>query len=396
MSGKYDFDEKINRKGTYSSKWDARQRLIDFGLTERYDDDTIPLFVADMDFACPPKIIEALHKTADHKIFGYSVIPDEYFDAIISWCNRRYDWSVTKEQIVYTCGTVNALYLSIQAFTEPGDAVIVQQPVYPAFTNAVVDNGRTLLNNAVVNHDGYYTIDFEDFEEKAKQENTRLFFLCSPHNPTGRVFSPEDLRKLSDICKANDVLIVSDEIHADILRCGSKFYPLAALAEDDSHIITCTGINKTFNTAGLHCSNIIIKDDKLRKRYLKERGHSAPTPFAISALIAAYNECEDWLEELKAYLDETLEYVDSFLKHHMPNVKMTVPEGTYIIWMDFSGYGISDEEVHRRIYSEANVLLEDGFRFGDGGNGFQRMCIPSPRPVIEEAFERIARAFEDL
>ena len=239
-----------------------------------------------------------------------------------------------------------------------------------------------------MNNDGYYTIDFEDFEEKAKQDSTKLFFLCSPHNPTGRVFSPDELRKLSDICKANGVLIVSDEIHADILRCGSNFYPLAAVVEDDAHIITCTGINKTFNTAGLHCSNIIIKDEKLRKRYLKERGHSAPTPFAISALIAAYNECEDWLEELKAYLDETLEYIDKFLKRRMPKVKMTVPEGTYIIWMDFSGYGISDEEVHRRIYSEANVLLEDGFRFGDGGNGFQRMCIPSQRPVIEEAFER--------
>ena len=396
MAGKYNFDEKINRIGTYSSKWDARQKLIDYGLTERYDDDTIPLFVADMDFACPSKIIEALHKTADHKIFGYSVIPDEYFEAVISWFKRRYNWSVAKEQIVYTCGTVNALYLSIQAFTEPGDAVIVQQPVYPAFTNAVVDNERTLLNNAVVNNDGYYTIDFEDFEEKAKQDSTKLFFLCSPHNPTGRVFSPDELRKLSDICKANGVLIVSDEIHADILRCGSNFYPLAAVVEDDAHIITCTGINKTFNTAGLHCSNIIIKDEKLRKRYLKERGHSAPTPFAISALIAAYNECEDWLEELKAYLDETLEYIDKFLKRRMPKVKMTVPEGTYIIWMDFSGYGISDEEVHRRIYSEANVLLEDGFRFGDGGSGFQRMCIPSPRPVIEEAFERIAKAFKDL
>ncbi len=393
---KYNFDETVNRKGTFSSKWDARQQLIDYGLTERYDDDTIPLYVADMDIACSPQILKALHRTADHRIFGYSIIPDEYYDAVTGWFKRRYDWSVEKEQIVYTCGTVNALYLSIRAFTSPGDAVIVQQPVYPPFTDAVLNNGRALLNNALVNNDGYYTIDFEDFEEKAKQDNTKLFFLCSPHNPTGRVFTQDELRQLSDICRANDVLIVSDEIHSDIIRCNQDFYSMAALVSENEHIITCTGINKTFNTAGLHCSNIIIKDETLRKKYKNERGHSEPTPFAISALIAAYNESEQWLEELKVYLDDTLYYIKDFLNKRMPKVKMRIPEGTYIIWMDFTGYGISDKEVHRRIYSEANVLLQDGFRFGEGGKGFQRMCIPSPRHVIEEASERIAKAFADL
>ena len=396
MTGRYDFDEKINRIGTYSSKWDARKKLIDLGLTERYDDETIPLFVADMDIACPPQVVKALHDTADRRIFGYSIIPDEYYEAVINWFQRRHGWSVEKEHIVYTSGTVNSLYICIRAFTQPGDGVIVQQPVYPPFTDAVLNNGRVLLNNALVNNDGYYTIDFEDFEEKAKQDSTKLFFLCSPHNPAGRVFTKQELIRLSDICRANDVLIVADEIHGDIIRCNQDFYPMAAVVDDDSHIITCTGINKTFNTAGLHCSNIIIKDEALRKKYKSERGHSEPTPFAISALIAAYNESEQWLEELKAYLDDTLYYIEDFFKKRMPKVKMRIPEGTYIIWMDFTGYGISDKEVHRRIYSEANVLLQDGFRFGEGGAGFQRMCIPSPKAVIEEALERIAKAFEDL
>lgn len=393
---KFNFDEIIPRRNTYSSKWDARQSIIDYGLTDRYDDDTIPLFVADMDIACSPQIIDALHKTVDHQIFGYSTIPDEYYEALISWFKRRLDWDIKKEEIVYNAGTVDALGVALKAFTQPRDGVIVQQPVYPAFVNSTVDNNRRPLNNAVVNNDGYYSIDFEDFEKKAKQKDTKLFFLCNPHNPTGRIFTPNELKRMSDICKENDVLIVADEIHGDIIRCDKTFYPLASLVEDSSHIITCTGINKTFNTAGLHCSNIIIPDPKLREKYKKARGHQTPTPFAISALIAAYNESEQWVEDLKTYLDDILNYVDNFLKTKMPKVKMLVPEGTYIIWMDFREYGISPDEIHSRIYNEANVLLQNGEIFGEDGLGFQRMCIPAPKSVIKEAMNRISDAFSDL
>jgi len=393
---KYDFDEIVNRRGTYTTKWDGGDWLISLGMTERYDEDTIPLYSADMDIACAPAIIDALHRTADHRIFGYSLIPPEYKKAIIDWFKRRNNWEIREEEIVYNAGTVPVLHKCARAFTSPGDGIIVQLPAYPAFAAATLKNGRKMLGNALVETDGYYTIDFDDFEQKAKQESTKLFFLCSPQNPTGRVFGRDELKKMSDICKANDVIIVADEIHGDLIRQSETFYPIATVSESGKHIVSCTGINKTFNTAGLHCSNLVITDAKLRKKYLRERGHEVPTPFAISALIAAYNESEDWLDELKVYLDGTLKWIDEFLKKRMPKVKMLVPEGTYIIWMDFRGYGISDKAVHDRIYSEANVLLEDGFRFGEGGEGYQRMCIPAPRAVIMEAFERIAEAFADL
>ncbi|MBT3319282.1 MAG: pyridoxal phosphate-dependent aminotransferase [Clostridia bacterium] len=393
---KYNFDEIVDRRGTYTTKWDGRDWLLSLGMTERYDDDTIPLYSADMDIACAPKIVEALHAAADHRIFGYSLIPPEYKKAIIDWFKRRLDWQINEDEIVYNAGTVPALSTCVKAFTQPSDSIIVQLPAYPAFASATRNNGRKMLNNALVNNNGYYTIDFEDFEEKAKQRETTLFFLCSPHNPTGRVFTRDELKRLSDICAANGVIIVADEIHGDLIRQSETFYPIATVSESDKHIVSCTGINKTFNTAGLHCSNLVITDKALRRKYLRERGHEVPTPFAISALIAAYNESEDWLDELKVYLDGTLKWIDEFLKERMPKVKMFVPEGTYIIWMDFRGYGISDKEVHDRIYSEANVLLEDGFLFGAGGDGFQRMCIPAPRAVIKEAFERIAGAFADL
>lgn len=393
---KYNFDEIINRRGTSAAKWDGRDLMISLGMTERFDEQTIPLFVADMDIACAPAIIDALHKRADQRIFGYSLITPEYRKAIIDWFARRLNWDIQDEQIVYNAGTVPALHTCVKAFTQKGDGIIVQLPAYPAFARAARKDGRKMLNNALVNNGGYYTIDFDDFEEKAKQESTKLFFLCSPQNPTGRVFGKDELKRMSDICRANDVIIVADEIHGDLIRCGQTFYPIATVSETDTHIITCTGINKTFNTAGMHCSNLVITDEKLRKKYLSARGHQEPTPFAIAALIAAYNESEDWLDELNVYLDGTLKWIDDFLKARMPKVKMLVPEGTYIIWMDFMGYGISDKAVHDRIYSEANVLLEDGFRFGAGGDGFQRMCIPAPRAVVMEAFERIAEAFEDL
>lgn len=378
-------------------KWDGGELIKQFGLTERYDEETIPLFTADMDLPVPQPLVEALHKTVDHRIYGYSVFPDEYFEAIQSWMQKRHGWKVDKEQIIYSPGTVHALNIAVKAFTNLEDGIIIQRPVYPPFTSVIEGNGRKVVNNALKQEaDGYYSIDFEDLEAKAKDDHTTMFILCNPHNPTGRIFEEEELKKMAAICHENNVLIVADEIHGDLLRNGKKFTPMAKTADQTDHIITCTAINKTFNVAGLHCTNVIISDEKLRTKFATEMGMQLASPFAIAALIAVYNEGEEWLEQLKDYVDGTMVYIKEFLAEKMPEVKVAIPEGTYIMWLDFSGYGISAKEIHDRIYNKANVLLEDGSMFGEEGEFYQRICTPSPRPLIQEALERIAKEFEDI
>lgn len=393
----YDFDQIVNRRDTYSIKWDGENVIKEKGLTDRYDTDTLPLFTADMDLPVSQPIVEALHKTVDNRIYGYSVLPGEYYEAIQYWFKRRHNWNINKEEIVYSPGTVHALNVAVRAFTNPSDGIMIQRPVYPPFMQAIEDNNRKVKNNALLkNEDGYYSIDFDDFEEKAKDKQTKMFILCNPHNPTGRIFSDEDLKRMAKICHENNVLIIADEIHGDLIRSYKTFTPIACVADNDDHIVTLTAINKTFNVAGLHCSNAIIPNSRRRKIFKDELGNQMPSPFSISALIAAYNAGVDWLEQLKKYLDETMAFVKSFMDEKMPKVKVNIPEGTYVVWLDFSGYGISPEEVHDRIYNKANVILQDGFMFGAEGRNFQRICIPSPRSVIHEALNRIEREFSDL
>lgn len=394
---KYNFDEMVNRRNTYSLKWDGGDLIKQVGLTERYDNETIPLFTADMDLPVPQPLIDALHKTVEHRIFGYSVFPVEYYESIQQWFQKRHNWTIKREEIVYSPGTVHALNVAVKALTNLGDGVIIQRPVYPPFTAAVEGNGRIVRNNAMkCDSDGYYTIDFEDFEAKAKEEKTKMFILCNPHNPTGRIFTKEELKKLSDICAENGVIIVADEIHGDLIRKNQTFIPIAKVVNNTDHIITCTAINKTFNVAGLHCTNVIIPNTKIRNTFSEAMGMQLPSPFMVSALIAVYNEGEDWLEQLNQYIDDTMDYVKNFLAENLPTVKVNIPEGTYVMWMDFRGYGLSSKEVHDRIYNKANVLLEDGEMFGEEGEGYQRICIPSPRPIIKEALERIALEFQDV
>ncbi|MGY3189813.1 MalY/PatB family protein [Lysinibacillus sp. TE18511] len=393
----YNFDEIVNRRNTYSFKWDGGDLIKTIGYTERYDYETIPLFTADMDLPVPQPLIDALHKTVDHRIFGYSVFPDAYFESIRHWFKKRHDWTIKREEIVYSPGTVHALNIAVKALTKPGEGIIIQRPVYPPFTAAIEGNGRVVRNNALkCDAEGYYTIDFEDFEAKAKEENTTMFILCSPHNPTGRVLTYEELKTLSDICAKNNVIIVADEIHGDLIRKNQKFTPIAKVANSTDHIITCTAINKTFNVAGLHCTNVIISNPEIRKIFSDTMGMQLPSPFTIAALIAVYNEGEEWLAQITEYIDDTIEYVKNYLVEKMPTVKVRIPEGTYVMWMDFSGYGLSAQEVHDRIYNKANVILEDGHLFGIEGNDFQRICTPSPRPLIKEALERIALEFQDI
>ncbi|MCM3031222.1 MalY/PatB family protein [Niallia sp. MER 6] len=390
------FDEVVNRRNTYSVKWDGGKLIKEMGLTERYDEETIPLFTADMDLPVPQALVDALHKTVENRIYGYSIFPDEYYKAIQHWFKKRHDWDIDKDHIVYSPGTVHAINMAIRAYTEPNDGIIIQRPAYPPFTTAIEGNGRTVLNNALLyDEQSYYTIDFADFEEKASQDSTKMFILCNPHNPTGRIFREDELKRLAEICKKHQVLIVADEIHGDLIRKNEKFIPMAKIA-DNEMLITCTAINKTFNVAGLHCTNMVIPNLKLRKQFIKTMGHQMTSPFTISALIAVYNDGEEWLEDLKTYIDGTMEMVKEFIDKKMPKVKVVIPEGTYIMWLDFSAYNITPEEVHDRIYNRANVLLEDGSMFGEEGTAFQRICIPSPRSLIQTALDRIAKEFEDL
>ena len=391
---KYNFDQVVDRHGTHSMKWEAGEMLKEFGLTERFDEDTIALWVADMDFPVPEPVLNAMHKRVDRQIFGYSnfATSPDYVQAIQGWFRRRHDWLIDEEAIVFSSGTVSALKNLVRAFTEVGDGIIIQRPVYSPFTMVIENNNRVVVNNALINNDGYYTIDFDDFEAKAMDPNNKMFILCSPHNPVGRVWTPEELTRMAEICRAHGVILIADEIHGDLLRAGQTHYPLHTLV-DDPTIIACTAINKTFNTAGLHCTNLVINDPEMRDRYRAEVGFDSPTPFAIVALIAAYNESEDWLAQVNAYIDDNLKFLEQFLKERMPQVKFWMPEGTYIGWLDFRGYGLTPEEVHKRIYIDANVVLEDGEMFGEEGTGFQRICVPSPRSVLEEALERIAAQF---
>lgn len=395
---KYNFDEIINRKNTNSLKWDAKEFLKLYGITDHFNEETLPLFTADMDIACPEKIVDAMRRTVDNRIYGYSIVPNHYYDAIINWFQTRHDLEIKKEEITYCPGTVYALKMAVKALTKKGDGIIIQRPVYSPFTYTIEGNERVVKNNQLIrDENGKYHLNLEEFEKLCKEKTTTMFILCNPHNPTGRIFSPENLKKMAKICLENNVVIVADEIHGDLIRQDQTFTPILKVAESNENIIMCTAINKTFNVAGLHASNIVIPNKEIRNTFKKELGMSMASPFTINAVISAYTECTDWLEELKTYFDDTIDYVMNFLKEHMPKVTFSRPEGTYIFWMDFSGYGISKEEIKKRIYVDANVILESGPMFDpDLGDGFERICLSSPRPIVVEAFNRIKKAFADL
>lgn len=392
----YDFDQIIDRHGTYSMKWDCGEMVKNMGLCSRFDKDTIAVFTADMDFQTPQPVLDALHAMIDkHKMFGYTgtMGTPEYNEAIIGWFDRKHNWKIEPEHINYVSGTVEALRVAVEAYSEPGDGVLITRPVYGPFTGAVEGSGRKVVNSQLINNDGYYTMDFADIEEKAKDPSVKMFILCSPHNPTGRVWTAEELKTLSDICVRNNVVLVADEVHCDILRKGVTFVPAGVVCAPENTVVL-NAINKTFNLAGLHCSHAIIADENLRKKYQDALGMAMPSPFAVAALMAAYNEGEDWLNQVLDYIDGTIDWCLDFLKKEMPKVKCRRPEGTYVLWMDFSAYGMPEEEVRKRIYDQANVILEPGSMFDPvEGVNFQRICTPSPRPLMQEAFRRIAEQF---
>lgn len=395
----YNFDEVIDRRGSGSSKWDAGELMKASGFVDYYDENTIPLFTADMDFCCPQSVKEAILKRAEHNIYGYtSLAPEispEFYEAVTSWYKKRWNWEINPADIIYVNGTIEAMRGVFQAFAGPGEAVLVTRPLYGPISDNILGTGREVVNSQLIERNLYYTIDWEDFEKKAADPKVKVFALCSPHNPTGRIWTDEELIRMYEICKKHDVIVMADEVHGDLIRIGETFHPLASLV-DGENLISFAAVNKTFNLAGLQGTIAVITNPELKQRYNSVLGWRMPNPFTIAAMTGAYAGGEQWLDQVRAYLDDTIDWVMQFIAKKMPRLRCRRPEGTYILWMDFRGYGLTAEEIHKKIYVDANVMLEDGILFDpEHGEGFERMCIPTRRALIQEAFRRIARQFEE-
>lgn len=386
---KYDFDTVIDRRGTKCLKYDfARER----GKSE----DVLPLWVADMDFRTAPEILERLEKTIQHGIFGYSEGKDDYFQAVASWYQSRFGWDVKRNWLVKTPGVVFALAAAVRAFTEEGDAVLLQQPVYYPFSEVILDNRRSLVNSPLKLAGDRYEMDFQDFEEKIEENQVKLFLLCSPHNPVGRVWEEWELRKLGEICRKHHVIVVSDEIHSDFTYPGHEHHVFASLSPELADItITCTAPSKTFNLAGLQISNIFIPNTDLRHRFKKAvaaAGYSQVNLMGLVACQAAYEEGGEWLAQLKEYLLGNLAFVREYLKTHIPEIRLIEPEGTYLLWLDFRGLHLTEEQREDLIVRKAHLWLDSGAMFGIDGEGFERINIACPRAVLKQALAQLEQA----
>ena len=386
---KINFNIVVNRKNTNCLKYD-------FAVRRGRPENVLPLWVADMDFKVAPEITQAIEKRVAHGIFGYSEVKEEYFEAVSAWMEQKHGWHVKEDWLVKTPGVVFALAMAVQAFTEPGDAVIIQQPVYYPFSEVIADNGRRIVDNTLeLKEDGKYHINFEDFEQKVKENHVKLFLLCSPHNPVGRVWTKEELKKIAAICRKYDVIVVSDEIHEDFVFNG-KHQVFADLSEDaKNRTITCTAPSKTFNLAGLQVSNIWIANPKLREKFKKQiaaAGYSQLNTLGLTACEAAYRYGGEWHAELLGYLKSNLNFLREFLQTRLPEVKLIEPEGTYLVWLDFDSLGLTEEQREELLTKKAGIWLDSGAIFGAAGEGFERINIACPRSILKDALERIERA----
>jgi cystathionine beta-lyase len=392
ISLNYDFDRVIDRYRSNSIKWDFAESI--FGSA-----DVLPMWVADMDFEAPRPVIEALISKARHGIFGYADGTESYYEAIIGWMRRRHNWRIEKDWVCFSPGVVPALLWLVRAFVKPGEKVILQSPVYPPFFRSIESNGAELLNNRLMYENGRYIIDFNDLEQKIRS-GAKMLILCNPHNPVGRVWEREELIKIGELCLQYQVLVVSDEIHSDLIFSGHRHIPFASLSEELAmNSIVCTAPSKTFNLAGLQTSNIIIPNPKLRKTFkeiLSVNGIGHPNIFGLVAMEAAYNEGEEWLDKLLGYLEENVRVLLKYLESNIPKVKGIVPEGTYLVWLDFKGLGMPPKELQEFLLKKARVAMNAGYTFGPGGEGFERLNIACPRSVLEEGLLRIAQAINEL
>ncbi|MDE7016571.1 MAG: pyridoxal phosphate-dependent aminotransferase [Lachnospiraceae bacterium] len=390
---RYDFDEVVDRRQSGCVKYD-------FAAEKGMPEDVLPLWVADMDFKAAPCIVERLQKDVTFGIFGYTDSKEDYFHALANWYDAYFDWKVEKEWLVKTPGVVFALATAILALTKEGDSILVQQPVYYPFSAVIKDNNRKLVDNGLILADGHYEMDFEDFEEKIVQENVKLFLLCSPHNPVGRVWTKEELWRIGDICLRHGVKIVSDEIHSDFVYPGHKHYMLPTVDERLKDIsIVCTAPSKTFNLAGLQASNIWIPNEEMRNAFVQKMaaiGYCHVNMIGQHACQAAYEGGREWLEQLKEYLKGNLDFARDYLERHIPQIRLIEPEGTYLIWLDCRALGLSEEALENMIVHQAKLWLDRGAIFGKAGEGFERINIACPRSVLEDALKRLEIAVKAL
>jgi len=390
---KYDFDRLIDRDSSFSLKR-SKQALQKFFETD--DDDLLSLWVADMDFQCPQPVIEAIKKRANEEIYGYNWHKTPvYYDAVTSWMYRRHGWKVDPNWITFSPGIVPAIYMMVQTFSNIGDKIIIQSPVYYPFFSAITNNGRHVLINQLHYENKRYKFDFDDFEEKAKDPLTKIFILCSPHNPVGRVWTQQELKRIGEICLENDILVIADEIHHDLILPGYQHTLFSTISEDfEQNTIMCTAPSKTFNIAGLQISNIIIPNEKIREsfnhRILHRNEIHAPNTFGIVAMIAAYNEGLEWLEQVLHYINANFKYLKEFVEIELPGVDFIDPEGTYLAWLDFNSLGMDNEELKNLMLKKAKVVLDFGTMFGPGGEGFERINVACPKSILESCMERIA------
>ena len=392
---KYDFVTLLSRKESGSAKWEQM-----YEWNPNVKEDIVPFSVADMEIKNPPEVISGLKQYLDTTILGYTKASPAFLNSVISWLKRRHNYEVRKEWIVPTPGVVNAFYAAVNAFTKPEEGVIIFRPVYYPFSMAIEKNGRKLINCPLKNENNYYTIDYEKFEEEAKKPENKLLIFCSPHNPVGRVWKKEELEKVAEIAIKNNLIVVADEIWNDLIMPGYKHTVMATISKDlEERLLTCTAPSKTFNLAGLATSSIIIKNKKIREIYietLQKMRSSTVNILGFKACEIAYNNCEQWLEELIQVLDTNQKIIKNFFDTKFPKIKVNLIEGTYLLWLDFRALGLSNEELENFMHIKAEFFTDEGYIFGNESSGYERINLAAPTWVIEAALKRLEIALKQI
>lgn len=384
---RYDFDKRVNRRGTNSYKWDSA-----------VNSDVLPMWVADMDFETAPVIIESLQKRVAHGIFGYTHVPESYYQAVTSWFMRRHAWQIEKEWMIYTSGVVPAISAVIKALTRPGDKVLVQTPVYNCFFSSIRNNGCGMVSSPLVYTGDTYVVDFDDLTQKAADPKVKVMLLCNPHNPACRVWTREELTRIGEICLRYGVTVVSDEIHCELVMPGHQYTPFASISDEFLyHSVTCLSPSKAFNIAGLQIANIVCADTEVRVRIdraINDNEVCDVNPFGVLATEAAYNESEEWLSQLIDYIWGNYQFMQNYCYEHLPSFPITHLEGTYLVWMDCRKLNMKSSELERRLIENAHLWLNAGNMYGDDGEGFMRWNIACPRATLIEGLSRFARFVE--